>query len=83
MENQAVVDEFINWVNKKYGSIQPVKASRGRVHDYLGMKLNYSIDGQVSIDMSDYVEKMLSNFPEEDLKGARVASPWGENLFRW
>ena len=46
------------------------------------MTLDYSVPGQVSIDMSHYVEKMVKEFPQENLKGASVASPWNENLFR-
>ena len=38
--------------------------------------------GQVSIDMSHYVEKMVKEFPQENLKGASVASLWNENLFK-
>ena len=51
------------------------------MHDYLGMRLDYSLPGQVSIDMSHYVEKMVKEFPQENLKGAPVASPWNENVF--
>ena len=32
--------------------------------------------------MSHYVEKMVKEFPQEYLKGASVASPWNENLFK-
>ena len=46
------------------------------------MTLNYSVPGQVSIDMSHYVKKMVRDFPQENLKGAPVASPWNENLFK-
>ena len=46
------------------------------------MTLNYSVPGQVLIDMSHYVKKMVKEFPQENLKGASVASPWNENLFR-
>ena len=52
------------------------------MHDYLGMTLDYSVSGQVSIDMSHYVKKMVKEFPQENLKGASVASPWNENLFK-
>ena len=44
------------------------------------MTLDYSVPGQVSINMSHYVEKMVKEFPQENLKG--VASPWNENLFK-
>ena len=38
--------------------------------------------GQVSIDMSHYVKKMVKEFPQDNLKGAAVASLWNENLFK-
>ena len=46
------------------------------------MTLDYSVPGQVSIDMSHYVEKMVKEFPQENPKGASVASLWNENLFK-
>jgi hypothetical protein len=46
------------------------------------MKLDYSVKGQVSIDMVDYVESMVKGFPEEEMSGAQVKSPWNENLFK-
>ena len=46
------------------------------------MTLDYSVPGQVSIDMSHYVKKMVKEFPQENLKGASVASLWNENLFK-
>ena len=52
------------------------------MHDHLGMTLNYSVPGQVSIDMSHYVKKMVKEFPQENFKGASVASPWNENFFK-
>ena len=54
----------------------------GLLHEYLGMTLDYSVPGQVSIDMSHYVEKMVKGFPQENLKGGSVASTWNENLFK-
>ena len=50
--------------------------------NYLGMALDYSVPGQVSINISHYVKKMVKEFPQENLKGASVASLWNENLFR-
>ena len=56
--------------------------TQGLLHNYLVMTLDYSVPGQVSIDMSHYVEKMVKEFPQENLRGASVASPWNENLFK-
>ena len=43
---------------------------QGLLHDYLGMTLNYSGPGQVTIDMSHYVKKMVQELLQENLKGA-------------
>jgi hypothetical protein len=46
------------------------------------MELDYSVKGQVSIGMVDYVESMVTSFPAEYLTGAAVASPWTKNIFK-
>ena len=53
------------------------------MYDYLGMTLDYSVPGQVSINMSHYVKKMAKEFPQENLKGASVASPWDKTSLRY
>ena len=79
-QDSTVVDGFLHWVTKTYGTIGEVKNTRGKIHEYLGMKLDYSVKGQVTIDMVQYIESMLSSFPQEYLQG-KVTSPWNENLF--
>ncbi len=37
----------------------PLTVTREKVHDLLGMTLDYSVKGKVQIKMLDYVEKML------------------------
>ena len=81
-KDSAKVNLFLQWVKDTYGSIGEVKVTRGKVHDYLGMKLDYTVPGQVSIDMVDYMKSMVNDFPQEELKGAKVASPWNENLYK-
>jgi hypothetical protein len=81
-EETKIVDSFLEWIKKTYGSIGEVKTTRGKIHDYLGMKLDYTVKGQVSIDMVGYIESMVSNFPKDYMKGPTVASPWNENLFK-
>ena len=48
-------DQFHNWLQKIYGDVAEVKSTRGKIHDYLGMILDYSIEGKVGIDMRYYV----------------------------
>ncbi|KAG7361760.1 reverse transcriptase RNA-dependent DNA polymerase [Nitzschia inconspicua] len=40
----SVVTEFMQWVKTMYGKIREVKITRGKVHEYLGMKLIYNSD---------------------------------------
>ena len=36
-----------------------MKVTRGKVHQYLGMQLDYSVKGKLKIDMVDYVKKSV------------------------
>ena len=80
--NPKVNNEFLQWIKDTFGQLGEVKMIRVPLHDYLGMTLDYSVPGQVYIDLSHYVEKMVKEFPQEGLKGASVASLWNENLFK-
>ena len=78
-QDKAVLNEFINWLKKTYGGIGQVKVTEGKKHFHLGMTLDYTNKGSVSIDMKDYVEDMIANFPEE-LTG-KVTSVANDKLF--
>jgi hypothetical protein len=39
-----------------------VTATRGNVHDYLGMTFTYGTDG-VTVDMREYIKGMIDDFP--------------------
>ena len=49
-------------------------------HDYLGMQFDYSMPGQVTIDMVDYMTKMVNEFPFPLTKS--VPTPAAENVFQ-
>lgn len=81
--DKTVVDEFIEWIQEKYGDVTKVKPSRGKKHDYLGMKFDYSESGAIKIDMADYIEKMIEEFPaKEELGIANAKTPAAEYLFK-
>jgi hypothetical protein len=81
-----VVTTILNLLDNKYGQEivggkrAPLTITRGRVHDYLGMTLDYSENGVVKIDMRDYVNKILGEMPE-DMDGT-ATSPAGKYLFQ-
>ena len=53
--------------------------TRGKVHKYLGMTIDYSYPGKVIFSMIDYIKKILDNIPE-DIKG-ESSTPSAHHLF--
>jgi hypothetical protein len=57
--------------------------SRGKVHKYLGMTLDYSVPGQVKITMLDYVDAILAAFDKAEPKGGgKNTSAAPDSLFK-
>jgi hypothetical protein len=71
--------QFHKWLNDKYGQYGEVKATRGKVHDYLGTTFVYGENG-VTVDMRDYIKTMLTDFPI-NLGNKTAPTPAGTNLF--
>ena len=61
-QDPKINNEFLNFLNDKYGQPVEVKATRGKCHNYLGMTFKFE-DGKVKVDMRDYIMDMLSKFP--------------------
>ena len=76
-----VNDEFHDWLQQTYGDVAKVKSTRGKVHDYLGMILDYQIDGKVGIDMVYYVNALWKAFNEID-PITNSQYPWDTTLFK-
>ena len=55
--------------------------TRGNIHDYLGMKLDFSSKGKVKIDMTEYTEKLLKEFREHYKLDGDAETPAGTDLF--
>ena len=58
-----VVDWVLAKLSEEYGREAPITMNRGKVHDYLGMTLDYRSAGKVKISMPDYIAKMLEGAP--------------------
>jgi hypothetical protein len=56
------VTKVIEWLKGIYGDNMHV--SRGLVHEYLGMTLDYTVKGEVKITMVDYLKGLIGDFPE-------------------
>ena len=77
---QEVVDQFIQDMEDEFGKESPLNISRGDVHEYLGMKLDFSEPGQVTVTMIDYIQGVLHDIPS-DMVGT-ATSPAANHLFQ-
>jgi hypothetical protein len=69
-----VMDSSIEYLRQEYESIfedgsGAMMVSRGKIHKYLGMTLDYTVLSQVKITMFDYVDDILTAFDKAEPKG--------------
>ena len=77
-EYPAEITKFANYLAAIYG--EALTVHRGKIHDYLGMDLDYTTKGKVGVSMIKYVDKILEGFLEE--LGSTAATPASEHLFQ-
>ena len=54
--------------------------TRGKVHDYLGMDLDYTKRGTLRVSMIKYLGKVFDDFPEQITSTS--SSPAADHLFK-
>lgn len=74
-----VVTGIINKLNDTYGELQELTATRDKVHEFLGMTLDYNEEGKVKISMNKYVKDLVNDAPSE-LSGTSP-TPAANHLF--
>jgi hypothetical protein len=83
-----VMDSMVDYLRQEYESIfeegsGAMTVSRGKIHKYLGMTLDYTICGQVKIIMFAYVDHILFAFDKAEPKGgSRRSSTAPESIFK-
>ena len=75
-EDKNVVTEIIGTLEKFFGKFS---VTRGKCHDYLGMKLRIRDDSKVEVDMVESIQQILDDF-SEPLVG-HVTSPATSELY--
>jgi hypothetical protein len=80
-KDARVNDQFDKWLQIKYGEHGKVTTHCGKIHEYLGMELDYTEEGKVKIGMIKYVENTLKEFPIKFTSTDKRASPAGDSLF--
>jgi hypothetical protein len=63
--------KMANWLKSTYERLfddgsGEMKICRGKIHEYLGMTLDYTVDGEVKITMIPYVKEIVQQFQEHD-----------------
>ncbi len=69
--------EFGEWLSATYGV--SVVSHRGKVHDYLGMIMDFLQEGKVMVNMIEYIKSIIADFPEEIV--ATRTTPAADHLF--
>ena len=77
--NPTVVTDVIKLIEGEFGKEAPLTVMRGKVHDYLGMKINFGIPGKVQFIMEEYVKTLLEETPA-DMSG-EACTPAANHLF--
>jgi hypothetical protein len=68
-KSAKVNDDTISWLRRDYESIftdgsGKMKVARGKVHKYLGMKLDFTTAGVVIVTMIEYVDDVIKSWDE-------------------
>ena len=74
-----MVTDVITQLQGTFGKEAPLTITCGKVHDYLGMVLDYSAPGKVKFSMTDYNKMMLANLPDE--MSGEASTPAAAHLF--
>ena len=85
--DEQVISHFIKWLKKINECIfedesRIMKVSCGKLHDYLGMQLDFSMQGQVSVTMNSYIQAMLDKLYKHDPTKTTAKTLVMEHLFQ-
>jgi hypothetical protein len=78
--SQEILYHIVSELSKKFGNEDPLTVHKGDILDCLGMTLGFSCKGKVFFRMTDYIENMLDELPD-DFDGT-VATPATSYLFK-
>ena len=66
-----VVSQMVKWLKAKYEQLfddgsSVMMITHGKIHDYLGMQLDFSTPGEVEVTMIPYVKEIVTLFEQYD-----------------
>ena len=79
-KDPKVLSDIIEKLKEEYGKVSEMTVTRGKVHDYLRMMLDFSNQDKVMISMESCIDQILCDLPE-GIKGS-ATSPAAKHLFK-
>ena len=77
---EGVIEDILRKLESRFGKEAPLTVTRGKVHIYLGMRIDYSAPGQVAFTMFDFIDEILAEAPDDLMKGVS-STPASNHLF--
>ena len=82
-----VVSHMVKWLKAKYEQLfedgsGAMMITRGKIHDYLSMQLDFSMPGEVKVTMIPYVKEIVTLFEQYDNSMKTAKTPASEFLFK-
>ena len=81
-KDSAVVDDVIAYLKNNFEKIGKMTVNRGKVHDYLGMTLDFSEPGKFIINMEPYLDEILDDLKDIELFQGEATTPAADHLFK-
>ena len=81
-KDHNVVSDVIASLKTEYEQIGKMTINRGKIHNYLGMTLDYSTAGSITIDMESYIDEVLNETIDIPTMHGTVNTPAAEHLFK-
>ena len=79
-EDPTVVTDIIWQLNDKYGKVTQMVSTCGKIHEYLGMTIDFLDIDKVKITMYNYIDEMISELPTKMI--CESATPASNHLFK-
>jgi Reverse transcriptase (RNA-dependent DNA polymerase) len=86
-KHASVVTKMATWLKATYERLftdgsGAMTLHRGKVHEYLGMTLDYSVKGKVKVTMIPYIKEIIDQFaPHDDDPTKTALTPAADHLF--
>ena len=75
-----MVDKVIALLSGENGKVGETTVKRDKIHEYLGMTLDFSEESQFIVNMEEYINEILIGLPE-DINGV-ATTPAADHLFK-